>query len=134
MANGNHFLALFPCEETVGSLRGSAAEASSIGGGKQPGLFGRLWSSILTCSCFRRRNVDVAEAMPAVGDGLRGSEGMGVDDGSGDQSLWQGEAVTGLEEVSRSRGGVRRSQWGRPLGRLISSRNGRSVTGWTRVR
>lgn len=71
LANGNHFLALFPCPETValsgpsgvglggggpGSLRGSAAEASAIGvGGKKPGRFRRILSSVLTCSCLSSR-------------------------------------------------------------------------------
>ncbi|CAM9820540.1 unnamed protein product [Scytosiphon promiscuus] len=72
LANGNHFLALFPCAETVASpdaaavgvgggggassLRGSAAEASAIGaGGKKPGRFRRLLSSLLTCSCLSSR-------------------------------------------------------------------------------
>lgn len=72
LANGNHFLALFPCAETVSpsdpsgvgvgggvgatSLRGSAAEASAIGvGGRKPGRFRRFLSSLLTCSCLSSR-------------------------------------------------------------------------------
>ncbi|CAM9204778.1 unnamed protein product [Ectocarpus sp. 4 AP-2014] len=84
LANGNHFLALFPCPETVASpdaagvgvggggassLRGSAAEASAIGvGGKKPGKFRRFLSSLLTCSCLSSRRAARDDDEPAAGD------------------------------------------------------------------
>lgn len=84
LANGNHFLALFPCPEAVASpdaagvgvggggassLRGSAAEASAIGvGGKKPGKFRRFLSSLLTCSCLSSRRAAREDDEPAAGD------------------------------------------------------------------
>ncbi|CAN0017008.1 unnamed protein product [Ascophyllum nodosum] len=155
LTNGNHFLALFPCQETVGtspgqslggpgesgSLRGSAAEASAIGGGKQPGFLRRFLSSLLTCSCLRRKTEDVTDSLGTSSESVV-EAGEGVGSGSG--ASWQrgapfeGEAVVVPEAVSGARGGgktgARRWRGGRLSGQTAIRRNGRPVLGWTRVR
>eukprot|EP00752_Nemacystus_decipiens_P001329 g1319.t1 len=128
LANGNHFLALFPCPETVttsgpsgarlggggpGSLRGSAAEASAIGmGGKKPGRFRRFLSSLLTCSCLSssRRGAKGAAAAAERGaaEGLPTAADAG---GGGDGNAPKGAYPRGaMEEGSAAVAGVG-GQW-----------------------
>ncbi|CAM9981171.1 unnamed protein product [Laminaria digitata] len=172
LANGNHFLALFPCPEAVpspaaeevtdlgggggASLRGSAAEASAIGGGKHPGKFRRFLSSLLTCSCLKRRS-----SSGDVGDGARRSadsskelyspEGVVEGPGSGDMRRPAGGGGGGgaggaagegfpvdpeAEVVSEARGGGggrRREPCPTGKGRSRLGWLGRAI-GWTRSR
>eukprot|EP00903_Cladosiphon_okamuranus_P007188 g6979.t1 len=149
LANGNHFLALFPCPETVsssgpsgaglggggpGSLRGSAAEASAIGvGGKKPGRFRRMLSSVLTCSCLSSRREakngaadrggaaaeDAPGAVDAGGNAQKGAYPRGaMDEGSpavaGVGGQWQGGAESDKDMRfgpgrGRGRGRLKRS-------------------------
>lgn len=122
LANGNHFLALFPCAETVASsdpssvgvgggggassLRGSAAEASAIGvGGRKPGRFRRFLSSLLTCSCLSSRR-----AGGGGGDNAGGEIPAVVDPNNSDGQLTGGYPQEALEEGVAVAGGVS-GQW-----------------------
>ncbi|CAM9989975.1 unnamed protein product [Pylaiella littoralis] len=128
LANGNHFLALFPCAETVASsdpssggvgagggavgLRGSAAEASAIGmGGRKPGRFRRFLSSLLTCSCLSSRRVAGGGGGGGGGGHAGGELPATVDPNSNSDAQHKGVFPQGgLEEGVAVAGGVS-GQW-----------------------